>query len=197
MPSSTDAARKFRTENHHALITSLFEYEANMTDRSAWDDALVVVYVTGGSSDHGRVHRASCSAVSAVANARTYKKHGGAFPVRQEGISEHSERCRICGTDTLPARAVFWGDTDAIIADRLAERAHADRIYEYQRSMAAQVHAARNKAIAEVLAAHASEVDALAEAHQAHLQAEIRARYADVADQADPSDLASQAGHGA
>ena len=53
--------------------------------------------------------------------------------------------------------------------------------------MEGQVHAARNAAIAEVLAAQAAEVDALAAAHQVRLQAKIRARYADVADEADQS----------
>ena len=127
MPT-TDDDRERRAANHREFVESMFAHEANMTGKDPWNDGLLLTFGVGGSSDFGRIHRASCTAIGNVANSRVYKKHGGAFPVRQPGISKRAERCRICGTEDLPDHAEFWGDTDEAISARHGVRAHADRI---------------------------------------------------------------------
>ena len=182
------AEQQYRATQHRKFVNSRFANTPLPQGKTAWDDGLMIVYTVGGASDHGRIHRASCPSISRVANATTYRKNGGTYTVSQhEGISAKSERCRTCQTEDLPLGAAFWGDTEQTITDRRAARDHAGRIKDYQRSMSSQVHVARNAAIAEVLAAHAAEVDALAAAHLSRLQDGVRVRFADVADEADQS----------
>lgn len=177
-----DEDREDRARRHEEYVQAKFAAETLPEGMTAWSHGLMIVFTTGGASDRGRIHRASCPSISKVANATTYKKNGGTYTLGPDGIRRGALRCQTCGTTDLPVGAHYWGDTADIVARRERDRARASRVRDFQRAMDSQAHTAHNLAVAEVLAKYSVEVDALAAQHLARLQDEVRARFADVAD---------------